>query len=91
MINELDIVNQRIVASESLVRNGNITTDALMDIARKFTTRRRLSESREEDEPTIDPSGITEEYTISETELRLMVRDSRNWEIRSQPDTKTLV
>nr|XP_022310997.1 BEN domain-containing protein 3-like [Crassostrea virginica] len=78
MINELDIVNQRIVASESLVRNGNITTDALMDIARKFTTRRRLSESREEDEPTIDPSGITEEYTISEPELRSRVRDSRN-------------
>ena len=39
MMKKLDIVNQRIVASESLVRNGNITTDALMDIA----TRRRFS------------------------------------------------
>ena len=38
MMNKLDIVNQRIVASECLVGNDNITTDALMDIARKFST-----------------------------------------------------
>ena len=78
MMKKLDIANQRIVALESLVRKGNNSTDALMDIARKFPTRRRLSEPREGDEPTIDTSGIPEEYAISEPELRSMVRDSRN-------------
>ena len=78
MMKKLDIANQRIVALESLVRKGNNSTDALMDIARKFPTRRRLSEPREGDEPTTDPSGIPEEYAISEPELRSMVRDSRN-------------
>lgn len=74
ILKKLDVANQHIITLETLIRKGNCNTDTIIDIARSYSTKLPVSEPREE--TSADPTGIPDEYAISESELRNM--ESRN-------------